>query len=279
MNDIATTQRRLLSQAKRIVVKVGTHGLGDATGKPNLARITNLACDLSKLQQSGREVIFVTSGAIGVGMDVLKMQRTPQTALHDLQMAAAIGQPKLMHLYQQCFSQYGNFISQILLTYDDLRHPIRSQNIRATLLNLFQHKIIPVINENDVVSVDEIRLGDNDVLSAFICGLINADLLILLTTPNGLQNSYNERVPYLNKIDENILSLAVGKKSALSSGGMETKLKAATTANQYQTKVVIASAFEEGVISKIINGEDIGTFIYQAPSPISQSSPNKIFSI
>lgn len=258
-------QRQQITTAKRIVVKVGTHVLVDKTGKPNIFRIAHLVKDLALLQQSDKEVVLVTSGAIGAGLQVLNMKRSTTTPLEDLQMAAAIGQTRLMELYQKYFHRHHCIVSQVLLTHDDLKNRRRHLNARNTMLNLLAHRVIPIVNENDVVSVDEIRLGDNDVLSALVSALIDADLLILLTTPNGVQkpttNGKMARIPYLETIDEMVLSYAIGKSSSLSIGGMASKLKAAHMAVKAGTQVVIASGFQKAILNKIISGEDIGTLI------------------
>lgn len=257
--------RQSLSQAKRIVVKAGTHVLADKNGKPSPARIRNLVSNLAALQQEGIEVVLVTSGAIGVGMQVLGMKRTASTPLSDLQMTAAVGQSHLMELYHKYFSKHKCIISQVLLTHDDLRHRQRHLNARNAMLNLLSHNIIPIVNENDVVSVDEIRVGDNDVLSALVATLIQADLLILLTTPNGfyqtLPNGKKKRIPYLETINDAVLQHAQGKSSALSTGGMSSKLQAAQMANKSGSQVVIASGFQKDVLKKVFQGEDVGTLI------------------
>lgn len=265
MITLPHAQRNHLTQAKRIVVKVGTHVLVDKTGKPNVFRIASLVKDLAHLHQQDREVILVTSGAIGAGLQVLNMKRSVTTPLEDLQMAAAIGQTRLMEHYHKYFHRQGCIISQVLLTHDDLKNRRRHLNARNTMLNLLRHKVIPVVNENDVVSVDEIRLGDNDVLSALVSALIDADLLILLTTPNGVQkpisNGKMARIPYLETIDETVLQYAIGKSSNLSIGGMASKLKAAHMAVKAGTQVVIASGFQKNILKKVVSGEDIGTLI------------------
>jgi glutamate 5-kinase len=262
-------QRESLKNARKIVVKVGTHILGDKTGKPNRMRIASLVRDLTTLHHEGREIILVTSGAIGTGMHVLGKKRTSTTPLPDLQMTAAIGQTRLMQLYHNYFAKGKCLISQVLLTHDDLRHRQRHLNARNAILNLLNHRVIPIVNENDVVAVDEIRVGDNDFLSAMVATLINADLLILLTSPNGFympnKKGKMQRVSYLETINDNVLKFAKGKTSSLSTGGMVTKLKAAKMATQTGTQVIIASGLIKGIIKKIIQGDDVGTYIGKHP--------------
>lgn len=263
-------QRHHLTQAKRIVVKIGTHTLANQNGKPVFARVANLVREMAELQQQGREVILVTSGAIAVGLHTLGMKRSPLTPLDELQMAAAIGQARLMELYQKHFARKHCLISQVLLTYDDLRNQNRRQNAYNTLTKLLQYKVIPIINENDVVSVDEIRVGDNDVLSSLVATLIQADVLILLTTPDGFYQidgaGKQQRVPYIPSIDDGVLQHANGKSSAFSIGGMASKLKAAQTAVSAGANVVIACGMQKNIISRVLKGEDTGTLIGQVNS-------------
>lgn len=265
LSEQAQKARENLQNSQRIVVKVGTRVLVDSSGKPSTQRIASLARQLAHLQKQGREIILVTSGAVGAGMQVLAKKRTSQTSLADLQMAAAIGQIRLMELYQKHFRKNGCHVSQVLLTHDDLKHRQRHLNARNTMLNLLRHKVIPIVNENDVISVDEMRVGDNDVLSAMVTSLIDADLLILLTTPNGflqpLPNGKSQRIPFLNAINDDILKFAIGKSDTLSTGGMSTKLKAAQTAVKSGARVVIASGRQKNILLQIMQGQDVGTLI------------------
>lgn len=256
--------RQLLTTAKRVVIKIGTNILVHKNGRPNEKRISHLCHNVASLKAAGHEVILVSSGAIGAGMYELGIKKRPEQ-LADLQMAASVGQSRLLSYYDSCFKQHGICISQVLLTHDDLRNRQRHLNARNTLLKLLQYGVVPIVNENDVVAVDEIKVGDNDVLSALVTALLGADALILLTTPNGLRkpvgDNKTQRVPYLTAIDDDVLKLVSGKTNALSTGGMETKLQAAETAAKVGAMVVIASGVQTNVIEKVISGKDVGTLI------------------
>lgn len=262
--------RAALKDTKRIVIKAGTHVLVDKNGTPNLARIQALVSQIATLKKSGREVILVSSGAIGTGVHVMGMKTRP-TDLPSLQMAAAVGQTELLALYKRLFAEHGFIVSQLLLTHADLRDRQRHLNARNTLLTSLHHGVVPIINENDTVAVDEIKIGDNDVLSSLITVLVDADALILLTTPNGLQQHMDDRVDarisYLSAVNEEALALAVGKTSALSTGGMATKLQAAQNAATIGALVVIASGFQEHVIEDVMAGHSVGTLIGDRSQP------------
>lgn len=258
-SEVETLHRSLLKKAKRIVVKIGTHVLVDKNGRPNRRRIAAIVKELVALKNNNCEVIVVSSGAIGAGLQALKLKQRP-TALCDLQMAAAVGQMRLLNSYHEFFSKYHCQISQALLTHEDLKNRKRHLNARNTILNLLRHNVIPIINENDVVADDEIKIGDNDVLSALVTVLIDADLLILLTTPNGLQDK-TKRVPYLENVNQAALELVTAKHNTLSVGGMASKLEAAQTAAKTGALVVIAKGSQKDVIKNILQGSDVGTLI------------------
>ncbi len=258
------TERAQLHKAKRIVIKIGTHMLINKNGGPNTRRIAGFAKSIAALQQAHHEVILVSSGAIGTGLHALGLKRRP-THLPELQMAAAIGQTQLQVVYQKYFARHGIITSQVLLTHDDLKNRVRHLNARNTLQALLAHKILPIINENDVVSVDEIKFGDNDILSSLVASLINADLLILLTTPNGIQENINakrmQRIPYIPHVSAQTFKLVQAKKNALGTGGMQTKLLAAQNAGRVGAMTVIASGATADIIQKVVHGEDVGTLI------------------
>ena len=261
--DQHSTLREHLGKAKRIVIKVGTHVLINKAGGPNVQRIAALVKDIAQLH-AHHEVILVSSGAIGTGLHTLGLKRRP-THLPELQMAAAIGQTRLQVIYQKHFSRHQITTSQVLLTHDDLKNRVRHLNARNTLQALLARKIIPIINENDVVSVDEIKFGDNDILSSLVAALVGADMLILLTSPNGVQEPISakrmRRIPYIAQVTHKTFSLVQPKKNALSTGGMQTKLLAAQNANRIGALTVIASGTQKNIIQKIIEGEDVGTLI------------------
>lgn len=264
MIDTELLLRKQLTQAKRIVVKAGTHVLVDKNGRPNKRRIGQIVNELSELRHQGYEVIFVSSGAIGAGIQAMGFSKRPNN-IPDLQMAASIGQTRLIALYHELFAAKKINISQVLLTHDDLRHRQRHLNARNTMNNLLRNNILPIVNENDVVAVDEIKVGDNDLLSAMVSILINADALILLTTPDGLRQNTESgksvRIKYLAKVDQKARQLVFGKQQSLSTGGMGSKLESAQLAAKIGSLVVIASGKQTGVLNKIMAGEDVGTLI------------------
>jgi glutamate 5-kinase len=265
-----------LKEARRIVVKVGTRVLVDEDGRPNEDRFKALVDQLARLHNNGREIILVSSGAIGAGVEALGMSGRPKT-LPDLQMAAAVGQMRLMNRYAEHFANYQCIIGQVLLTHSDLEHRLRHLNARNTMMNLLRHRIIPVVNENDVIAVEEIKFGDNDHLASLVSMLVDADLLVLLTSVDGLQaparpnSTEMARVSYLSGVTEETLGLTWGKESELSSGGMASKLQSAGAAVSVGIPVIIADGYDSEVLFKIVNGDDCGTFI----GPIDSESDKK----
>ena len=259
--------RKLLTTAHRLVIKIGSRVLVQSSGRPDVRRMRELVRQIAALRKEGREVVVVTSGAIGAGMQALGM-RTRPTHLPDLQMAAAVGQSRLMATYGELFAARGCMIGQVLLTHDDLKHRARHLNARNTMMNLLRHGIIPVVNENDVVAVDEIKFGDNDLLASLVSLLIDADALILLTTVDGLRepgaNGRTKRVAYLEGITDDTLSLAKGKGSELSTGGMASKLQSAAMVLHNGIHVAIANGRSPGTILRAVRGEDVGTFALAA---------------
>ena len=258
------TERSAVQTARRIVVKIGSRVLVQNTGRPDLARIKSLAKELAKLRKAGREVVVVSSGAIGCGVDALKLKTRP-TSLPELQMAAAVGQTRLMSFYDKFFSAVKCRVGQVLLTHDDLRDRRRHLNARNTMMALLRNGIIPIVNENDVVAVDEIKFGDNDKLAALVALLIEADLLILLTTVDGFQapgkGGRMRRVSSLKGVTDEELQHAQGKGSHLSTGGMASKLQAANMVARVSAPVVIADGRKAGVLNRVLRGDDTGTLI------------------
>ncbi|MCX6996735.1 MAG: glutamate 5-kinase [Kiritimatiellaeota bacterium] len=268
--NTARQQRDLLRDAKRVVVKIGSRVLVQRNGRPDLRRLRALTQDLARLQRQGVEVVVVSSGAVGAGMQALGMKTRPKE-ITDLQMAAAVGQSRLMALYDKLFAAERLRIGQVLLTHDDLKDRHRHLNARHTLLNLLGHFIIPIINENDVVSVAELKFGDNDVLAALVTLLIHADLLVLLTTVDGLRApagaGRTRRVACLQELTPDALALAQGKGSDLSTGGMASKLRSADMVAHVGTAVVIANGRMPQIVARICAGADVGTLIPPALPP------------
>lgn len=256
--------RRDLLQCKRIVVKVGTSTLTYANGKLNLTRMERLVRELADLHNAGKEVILVSSGAIGVGAEKMGIKAAPRT-MPDKQALAAIGQGALLHMYEKLFAEYGRIVAQVLLTRDDFMERMRYLNATNALLAILAMEVIPIINENDTVVVEEIKFGDNDTLSALVAGITDADLLIILSDVDGLYDSD----PRLNKaavLQHEVTGItpemergAESKGSSFSSGGMATKLKAADMCMAAGIPMVIANNNIENVIRQIVNGNDIGT--------------------
>lgn len=261
--------RDSLKNAKRIVVKAGSKVLVQSTGRPDSRRLKLLIDELAQFQNNGGEMAFVSSGAVGVGRDALGMKTRPK-AMPDLQMAAAVGQMRLMSVYDHLFRENSCQIGQVLLTYDALKHRERHLNARNTLLNLIAHRIIPVINENDAISTEEIQFGDNDVLAALVAILVDADALILLSTTNGLRDGDNKRVSYIEEVDDEVLKLVADKTDALSTGGMASKLQSAQLAAHNGIPVVIANGRKTGVLSRILQGKNEGTLLFPEPRDISK---------
>jgi glutamate 5-kinase len=266
--------RECIADARRVIVKIGSRVLVQKTGRPEVRRIRSLVNDLARLNHNGHEIVIVTSGAIGAGMQALGMRARP-TELPDLQMAAAVGQSRLMSQYDELFAAKRCKVGQLLLTHDDFHHKIRMTNMHRVIENLLRNRVIPIVNENDVVADEEIKadvkkLGDNDLLASLVTRLTRADLLIILTTvdgfraPNGAGKT--RRVSYLECINRKVLALAGGKGSHLSTGGMSTKLRAAQAVARAGAGVVIADGRRPGIIARIMRGEDTGTLVLPSVS-------------
>lgn len=260
--------RQAIADARRVVVKIGTNVLVQKTGRPELRRMRGLVTELARLRRSGVELVVVTSGAIGAGMEALGMRNRP-TELPDLQMAAAVGQCRLMAQYGRLFAAEGCTVGQVLLTHDDFNHKMRLSNARRTLENLVRHAVVPIVNENDVVADEEIRadikLGDNDLLASLLVKLIRADLLILLSTVDGLRETVGRgrtrRVEYLEGITKKTFALVGAHAGRLSTGGMGSKLQAAQAVSHAGCNVVIADGRSPGIIGRIMRGENVGTYV------------------
>lgn len=260
--------RQVIHDVRRVVVKLGSRVLVQKTGRPDTRRIRHIAAQLAALQKAGYEVVIVTSGAIGAGMESLGMKERPAT-LPDLQMAAAVGQTRLMSRYEEFFQKLSCKVGQVLLTHEDFRHKIRISNAKRTMENLIRNRVIPIINENDVVADEEIRadlaLGDNDLLASLVCKLIRADLLILLTTVNGLGEQSAggrfKRVGYLENITRKTFALVHSGKSSMTKGGMTSKLKAAKAVSDSGCVAVIANGRSNNTITDIMKGKDVGTIV------------------
>ena len=250
-------------EKKRIVVKVGTSTLTHKTGKTNISRISDLVNVLADLHNMGYEVILVSSGAIAIGTSRLGLRQKPDT-IKGKQAAAAVGQGELMFLYDKFFGEYDVVVSQLLFTYDALRNADNKEHLTNTFNQLLEYGSIPVVNENDSVSIEELLNGDNDCLSATVAELIGADILILLTDTNGLydgnpsENPNAELIEVVHEINDEIQACA-GGAGEKGTGGFATKVKAAKIATSAGIPVVVMNGSEPKKIYDVLNGDSVGT--------------------
>ncbi len=244
---------------KRIVVKIGSSSITESDSISS-TKISKFASDITSLKEMGYEVAIVTSGAISSGAGVLKLSRK-NLSIPEKQAFAAVGQAVLMEEYRKCFNEFGYNIGQILLTEDDMRSRKRFLNARNALESLFKMNVIPVINENDTVTVTEIKFGDNDTLSAHVFNLIEADLLILLSDVDGFYNELTDPEPVYEifKITDDIRKRSGGAGSTHGTGGMITKVNAAEMIMRFGGMMMIANVKEQGILTKIMSGERKGT--------------------
>ena len=253
-------------KSKRIVIKIGTNTLTDKNGMLDLKAMNKLVYQIAKIKNS-RDIIVITSGAIGAGMRELGLKERPKDVVGK-QVCAAVGQNILMANYHSLFSRHKIKIAQILLTYNDLSNKETYKNLRNSLNRLFQLGVIPIINENDPISINEIgpSFGDNDNLSAMIAGKINADLLVMLTNVDGVFNKNPDKndavlIKEVKNIMKEIEAMS-GRASDLGIGGMKAKVMAAKKAAKSGTAVVIANGRKKDILPKILNNEDIGTIFH-----------------
>jgi glutamate 5-kinase len=270
--------RNTLKSAELIVIKIGSKVLLEDNGRPNYPRIAHLVEQIARLHQAGKKIIFVSSGAIGAGMEALSLTKRP-TDLPTLQAAAAIGQVRLMRAYEDLFGSYNCQVAQVLLTHDDLKHRVRHVNIKNTLNALLFRHVIPIINENDTVSVDEIKFGDNDVLASLVAMLLEAKALILLTTAEGFmiknEQGESERLPHIFSINEDVLKHIEAHKVGLSVGGMKSKLEAAANMIHVGGMAVIAPGLAHDVLGQIFSGANIGTVVGEHCVEQAQKMPGR----
>jgi glutamate 5-kinase len=258
---------------QRIVVKLGTSVL--TGGSPNLdwPHMVDLVRQCAELHKQGKDIIICSSGAIAAGKQRMNFPKLPPT-LASKQLLAAVGQSWLMWNWERFFEIYGIHVGQMLLTRADTEHRRRFLNARDALQAMVDHRVVPIINENDAVATEEIRLGDNDNLSALISILASADLLILLTDQSGLftadprSNADAQLIPEVHDIDETLRELAGGTVSGLGTGGMATKLQAADAARRAGTDVVIAAGAAPDVILRVVTGESVGTRFPAMATPL-----------
>ena len=261
-------KRDVIKFCNRIVVKVGTSTLTHENGKINYTRMEKLARVLSDLMNAGKEIVLVSSGAIGVGVNKLKLKHPPKL-VREKQAVAAVGQCELMHIYSKLFGEYNYVVGQVLLTRDVVEDKHVRQNVVNTFETLLENKIIPIVNENDTVAIDEIenivRFGDNDNLSAIVGELVGADLLVMLSDIDGLYDSDprcnpdSKLMEVVGDITSDVEGCAGGAGSSMGTGGMVTKIMAAKRAAAAGAYTVIANGQEPNVLFAILAGENIGT--------------------
>ena len=263
-----------LASAGTLVIKVGSTLVTNEGRGLDAAALARWAAQIAQLRSLGRRIILVSSGAIAEGLKRLGWEKRPQ-AIHELQAAAAVGQMGLVQGYESCFREHGLQSAQVLLTHADLSDRQRYLNARSTLRTLLDLGVIPVINENDTVVTDEIKFGDNDTLGALVANLVEADALVILTDQAGLYDADPRRVPGAMLIaeatagDERLEAMAGGTGSAISKGGMLTKVLAAKRAARSGAHTVIASGREPDVLVRLARGERVGTLLEAAMPPIA----------
>lgn len=257
----------VLGQTKRIVVKVGTSTLTHRTGMLNIRRVEHLVKVLADLKNSGREIVLVTSGAIGVGAGKLSLPGRPAD-MPTKQACAAVGQSELMYIYDKYFAEYNHGVAQVLLTRDIIEDETRKRHVVNTLGRLLDLSVIPVINENDTVSVEEIEFGDNDTLSAIVARLVSADLLVILSDIDGLydgnpkENPGAHLIPEVCELSDTILALGGGKGSEFGTGGMMAKLNAAAIAMEADIPMVILNGDDPDHLYDLLDGRQVGTLFH-----------------
>ncbi len=265
-------RHKLLTGVHRLVVKLGTGVLTDSRKQPDFLQMVQLVAQVAEQRRAGRDVILVSSGAVGAGMGVLGLGRRPDK-LDELQACAAIGQSRLMALYGDLFEKFNLHVAQVLLTHADLEDHDRHLNARNTLITLLRRGVVPIINENDVVSVEELKFGDNDRLSALVASLLPADLLVILTSVDGVVEHFGKPearvLPVVERLDAGITGLAGGTASETSVGGMVTKLEAARVAMRSGIPMVIASGRKRDALARILAADQEGTLFLPQPTKLT----------
>ena len=252
----------MLQETGRIVVKVGTHAIAKASGRPDYPALRRIVSQISALRKAGVEIVFVSSGAVAAGVEALGLKSRP-TETCDVQMCAAVGQARFIFEYEKLFGEFGVKIGQVLLTHGDFEDRRRAQNVRRSLDHLVKAGIVPVVNENDVVADEELRgqtFGDNDWLSSLIAKLVKADALVILSTVDGLLDAAGRRIPAVTDFRAAARLVRAGQKGTLSKGGMDSKLKAVKNAVSSGIDVVVANGRRPHVLEMLVAGKSVGTF-------------------
>ena len=265
---MTVTGRQALPRSKRLVVKLGTGALTRGAGRFDRLHFESLSADLVEAGKN-RQLLIVSSGAIALGVERLKLKARPSD-IPGKQACAAVGQSSLMRAYEEAFDAKGRVVAQVLLTHEDVQDRRRYLNARHALERLLVEGVVPIINENDTVSVDEIRFGDNDTLAGLVAGLVEADTLVILSDVEALFEADPRKVPGAKRIAEvhevspALLARAGGSGTSLGTGGMDTKLKAAGRAREQGIRTVIASGHLPGTLRRVLAGEDVGTLFEPA---------------
>ena len=268
---LGDVHRDSLKSVSRLVVKLGTGVLTDSRKLIDPAQLEQIVAQVAALRKAGKEVVVVTSGAVGAGMGALGYKTRP-TDLAEKQACAAVGQTRLMAVYEKLFAEHGLVVAQVLLTHEDLEHHERHLNARNTLVTLLGRGVVPIINENDAVSFTEIKFGDNDKLSALVASLLPADLLVILTTVDGVIENFGKKnaktLSIIEKIDAAVQDMAGGTTSETAVGGMKSKIDAAKIAVRSGIPLVIASGRDKKILGKILSGADEGTLFIAKPNKL-----------
>lgn len=265
--------RQTLPESRRIVVKIGSKVIVDAKGRPDRRRLVALVAQVAALRRRGCEVVLVSSGAIASGMEALGIARRP-SAVPDLQMCAAVGQVRLMTLYHELFAAERVLVGQLLLTHEDFERKLSVANMRRTMDHLLRAGVVPVVNENDAVADEEVKaymsLGDNDHLASLVARQTRSDLLVMLSSVDGLRRpaagGRTTRVPYVESVGRAAMALVrPAEAGGVSKGGMDSKLRAAAACMQAGCNVVIADGRRRDVLARVLAGEDEGTLFPAVP--------------
>ncbi|MCH8828290.1 MAG: glutamate 5-kinase [Planctomycetes bacterium] len=256
-------RREVIETARTLVIKVGTNVLSREDDSLDAERIAVLVEQIERVLRTGRKVVVVSSGAVSAGMELLSLSHRPRDLPH-LQAAAAAGQAYLIRLYDECLRKHGLHAAQLLLTANDFKQRARYLNVRNTLYTLFEYGAVPIVNENDTVSIDEIRFGDNDHLAAMVTNLLPAPLLVILSVVDGLfdgdpDDPQSQLISLVEKWDDGLMQFAMPVRSPRGSGGMQSKLEAVQTATAVGENVIIANGKSSTVIDDILAGKPVGT--------------------
>ena len=265
-------RREVIQTAHTLVVKIGTNVLSQENGSLDLERLQHLAEQFHKVRASNRQVVVVSSGAVGAGIGLLNLKEKP-TDLPHLQAAASVGQAHLIRLYDDALKLHGSHAAQLLLTANDFRNRDRYLNVRNTINTLLEFDVVPIINENDTVSVEEIKFGDNDHLAAMVTHLLQAPLLVILSSVDGLydgdpQLPESKRIPLVSEWNDDLMRHVAPVQTLFGSGGMGSKLKAVRTATQVGESVILANGTTNGILDHILNGEEVGTLFLAEGSSV-----------